>query len=257
MVRRWRAALGLAAALLAGACTPAKTPAPSTAASAPSTADGIGRVASAADARHAGALFRSGRGPFCSGSVVRGGRVDLVVTAAHCVVPGPGAAPRADLEYAPAYQRGAAPYGRWKVVGVTVDPRWTDRGDPDLDVAFLELAPRDGRLSDVVGAQRIAFDVPSRGAVRLVGYPDVAADPLACLGTMTAQSATQRRVGCTGYRTGTSGSPWLVDVDPAGRTGTVVGVIGGYQQGGDTDDVSYSPYFGADVQRLFRRAVRA
>jgi hypothetical protein len=36
----------------------------------------------------------------------------------------------------------------------------------------------------------------------------------------------------------------------------VVGVIGGYQLGGDTDDVSYSPYFGDDVQHLYQLAVQ-
>jgi hypothetical protein len=34
-------------------------------------------------------------------------------------------------------------------------------------------------------------------------------------------------------------------------------VIGGYQLGGDTDDVSYSPYFGADVQHLYQQALQA
>ena len=33
-------------------------------------------------------------------------------------------------------------------------------------------------------------------------------------------------------------------------------MIGGYQLGGDTDDVSYSPYFGADVQHLYRQALQ-
>ena len=33
-------------------------------------------------------------------------------------------------------------------------------------------------------------------------------------------------------------------------------MIGGFQQGGDTDDVSYSPYFGPDVQHLYQQAVQ-
>jgi hypothetical protein len=35
----------------------------------------------------------------------------------------------------------------------------------------------------------------------------------------------------------------LTDFDPATRTWAVAGVIGSFQEGGDTDDVSYSPYF--------------
>jgi V8-like Glu-specific endopeptidase len=241
--------------LVLTACT---SPAPAPAAPSPSP-DGIGRAASEKAARHAGALFRAGTGGhFCSGTVVSGGAADLVVTAAHCVTSGPGPAAYADLEYAPAYRNGKAPYGVWKAAGITVDPRWTDGADPDLDVAFIELAPRNGqRVTDVVGAERIAFDTPGSGTVRLIGYPDGADDPLSCLGTMTRRGDGQLRVACTGYAPGTSGTPWLTDFDRDSHTWTVVGVIGGYQEGGDTDDVSYSPYFGTDVQHLYQQALQA
>jgi hypothetical protein len=36
-----------------------------------------------------------------------------------------------------------------------------------------------------------------------------------------------------------------------------VGVIGGYQEGGDTDDVSYAASFGDHVRALFAEAVAA
>jgi V8-like Glu-specific endopeptidase len=220
--------------------------------------DGIGRVASAAAARQAGALFLAGGDHFCSGTVVGGGRADLVLTAAHCVSSAPGPVAPADLEYAPAYRHGTAPYGLWRAARVTVDPRWTEHADPAVDVAFIELAPRDGRrVADVVGAERIAFGTPARGPVRLTGYPDGADDPLTCLGTMSQREDGQLQIGCTGYAAGTSGSPWLTDVDPVTGTGAVVGVIGGYQGGGDTDDVSYSPYFGGDVLRLYQQAVQS
>ena len=243
--------------LALAACTsPATASAPAATPSA--TPDGIGRVASEHAARHAGTLLRAGTGGhFCSGTVVTGGGVDLVVTAAHCVTSGPGPVGYAYLEYAPAYRNGTAPFGVWKAARVTVDPRWTEDADPDLDVAFIELAPRNGRrVADVLGAERIAFGGPARGTVRLTGYPDGADDPLTCLGTMTRRDDGQLRVECTGYAPGTSGTPWLTDFDPVTRTWAVVGVIGGYQQGGDTDDVSYSPYFGADVQHLYQQAVQ-
>ena len=35
----------------------------------------------------------------------------------------------------------------------------------------------------------------------------------------------------------------------------LLGVIGGYEDGGTTPDVSYSPYFGDAVQALYRRAI--
>jgi hypothetical protein len=42
---------------------------------------------------------------------------------------------------------------------------------------------------------------------------------------------------------------------PRTRTGTIVGVIGGYQEGGDTAAISYSAYLGAEVRRLYEQAV--
>jgi hypothetical protein len=41
------------------------------------------------------------------------------------------------------------------------------------------------------------------------------------------------------------------------RTGTIVGVIGGFQLGGYTDAISYSAYLGRAVQRLYRQAITA
>ena len=49
---------------------------------------------------------------------------------------------------------------------------------------------------------------------------------------------------CGGYTNGTSGGPFLANVHPATGLGTVIGVIGGYEQGGDTPSVSYSARFG-------------
>ena len=45
---------------------------------------------------------------------------------------------------------------------------------------------------------------------------------------------------CDNYTNGTSGGPFLAHVNPKTGDGWVIGVIGGYQQGGDTPNVSYS-----------------
>jgi hypothetical protein len=42
---------------------------------------------------------------------------------------------------------------------------------------------------------------------------------------------------------------------PRIRSGIIVGVIGGYQEGGDTAAVSYSFDLGAEIQRLYQQAV--
>src|SRR6202012_662765 len=39
------------------------------------------------------------------------------------------------------------------------------------------------------------------------------------------------------------------------HTGTIVGVIGGYEEGGNTPSVSYSVRFGAAVQSLYQQAI--
>ena len=52
---------------------------------------------------------------------------------------------------------------------------------------------------------------------------------------------TQSRSECAGDRGdtgGTSGSPWVRNFNARTGTGTIVGVIGGYQQGGDLPAVS-------------------
>jgi len=46
----------------------------------------------------------------------------------------------------------------------------------------------------------------------------------------------------------------LADVDAATGQGSVIGVIGGYQQGGDTPQVSYAAIFSAAVTQLYATA---
>ena len=58
---------------------------------------------------------------------------------------------------------------------------------------------------------------------------------------------------CHGYRDGTSGGPWVIGFTARG-TGTLFGVIGGYQEGGDSDWASYSAVFGAAALALYRQA---
>ena len=61
---------------------------------------------------------------------------------------------------------------------------------------------------------------------------------------------------CGGYTDGTSGAPFLARPRGAG-TSTVIGVIGGYQQGGLLPAISYSTRFGPDVENLYQVAVSA
>jgi V8-like Glu-specific endopeptidase len=181
---------------------------------------------------------------FCTASVVKSASKDLLVTAAHCVSNGTD-----DLYFVPGYHDGKAPYGVWKLDKATLDPRWTNDEDQDLDVAFVSVQPLGGRhVQDVVGGYTLGINKTYTSTVRLTGYPSDEDAPITCVNRVSAYSSTQLRIACTAYSGGTSGSPWLTGGN------TVMGVIGGFQQGGNTDDVSYSAYFDNDIAALYRQA---
>jgi V8-like Glu-specific endopeptidase len=207
-----------------------------------------------------GALFEhdaSGE-HFCTASVVTSPGQDLLVTAAHCLNPGDGSGYRSDIVFVPDYRDGVAPYGIWTPQRLLVAPQWAKSADPDYDVGFVVLEPHDGKnIQQVLGANRLGFGTSFEQLVRVTGYPSTADAPITCINWTSQQSTTQLEFDCAGYSDGTSGSPWVTDYDPRTRTGTIVGVIGGYEQGGDTPSVSYSTYLGPGIQQLYQQALSA
>ncbi|QQM41842.1 trypsin-like serine peptidase [Streptomyces liliifuscus] len=201
---------------------------------------------SAGDAR-VGVLVRGGA-HYCTASVVHSERRDLVVTAAHCLSGSGGGA----IYFVPGYRGGEAPYGEWAVTRTYVGDGWKGREDEDSDVAFARVASRGGEeIEDVVGGNRLVAGrrvSPVGRAVTVVGYPRARETPVWCTNISTAYGGSQQRIECPGYSGGTSGSPWI---DAEGR---VVGVLGGFQQGGTTDDVSYSVVFGREAAELYGKA---
>jgi hypothetical protein len=121
-------------------------------------------------------------------------------------------------------------------------------------VAFLALGnPGEGvPIEDITGAEQLGTSWPARSYVQVLGYPDTSEQALQCANWTRAFSVTQLEFDCGGYTNGTSGGPFLADVDKATGQGTVIGVIGGYQQGGDTPSVSYSSVFGTRVLSLYQ-----
>ena len=208
-------------------------------------------------AARVGALFlhdASGN-HFCTASVVASPGHDLLVTAAHCINGGPHGGARSDIVFVPGYRDGKAPYGIWSPARLMVAKAWAQDADPDLDVGFVVLRRYHGRdIQQVLGADTMTFDPGYRNLVRVTGYPDSKDRPITCRNWTSRKSATQLRFDCAGFTGGTSGSPWITGFDPSTGTGRIVGVLGGYQEGGVTAGISYSAYLGRAIRQLYRQA---
>jgi V8-like Glu-specific endopeptidase len=193
---------------------------------------------------------------FCTASVVASPGENLLITAAHCINDGDGSGYKQDIVFIPDYRNGAMPYGIWTPQRLIVAPQWANSADPNFDVGFIVLQPHDGEnIQQVLGANQFGYDTEYQYLVRVTGYPSNASAPITCANWTSRQSDTQLEFDCDGYTGGTSGSPWVTGFDPRTRSGTIVGVIGGYEQGGDTPSVSYSAYFGSGIYQLYEQAI--
>jgi V8-like Glu-specific endopeptidase len=189
---------------------------------------------------------------FCTASVVHSSHGDLAITAAHCVTGQPGT-----MVFIPGYANGKEPYGVWRVTRVYTTQNWRSTQDANDDVAFLQLSnATDGvPIEDVTGAEQLGTGWPAHTLIQVIGYPDGASLPLWCMNWTKSFTPTQIEFDCGGYTDGTSGAPFLANVSVTTGQGTVIGVIGGYEQGGDIASVSYSVAFGTTVADLYQTAV--
>jgi hypothetical protein len=184
-----------------------------------------------------GALFTASAGKlgqhFCTASVVDSPGGDLAITAAHCVTSTSGT-----IDFVPGYDNGRTPYGVWTVTKVYVDQAWNSSSNPDDDFAFLRISQPGSSVpvEDETGAEKLATGTPaSHQQVQVM--------------------ASQLEFDCGGYTDGTSGGPFLSEVNQKTGQGMVIGVIGGYQQGGDYPQISYSSVLGANAAALYKTAV--
>ncbi len=207
---------------------------------------------------------------FCTATVVNSPYGNLVITAAHCLG-GRSRAGNLDVDFAPGYHDGVYPYGLWKATRFMADAQWDGvvnplfnphpkgdpnaKGDDDNDFAFLQLVAADGSNSQVqrkTGAAGLVFDTPSSGVVQVRGYPNTTEKPVTCQNKLTdSHIPHQLEFDCPGYLDGTSGSAFAT---PAGA---IMGVIGGYEQGGDLPQVSYSSTFDDNTRLLYTAAMSA
>jgi V8-like Glu-specific endopeptidase len=202
-----------------------------------------------------GALFTVVNGKlashFCTASVVHSRAGNLLITAAHCVFrnaqPLPGS-----MAFVPGYHRGKTPRGVWGITAVYVNKAWQLRRNVNNDVAFL-IAGRPGtHIERHTGAEVLGIDRPPQ-VVQVIGYPDSTKRPVSCVApARTFRTDSHQMVfDCDDFTTGTSGGPFLARVNAKTGDGTVIGVIGGWQEGGDSPSESYSPRFFTNVRDLY------
>jgi V8-like Glu-specific endopeptidase len=204
-----------------------------------------------------GALFTTSAGKlgqhFCTASVIDSPNGDLAITAAHCVTGNPGT-----IDFVPGYDNGSTPYGVWTVTNVYVDKAWSSSASANDDFAILRIGQPGSSepIEDETGAEQLVTGTPaSHQQVQVIGYPNGTDQPITCQNWLKEPMADQLEFDCGGYTDGTSGGPFLGEVNQATGQGLVIGVIGGYEQGGDTPQVSYSAVLGSSAAALYKIAV--
>jgi V8-like Glu-specific endopeptidase len=204
-----------------------------------------------------GALFftTGTQAHFCTASVVDSATLDLLLTAAHCVYGSSG--PATNVVYVPEWHQGVSPYGAWPVKTITVAAGWQQSENPDLDFAFLAVTPPAGvhkPIQLVTGGLRLGINTAYSQPITPIGYNNTDDQPIKCATRSLKFEPTQIEFYCNNYQDGTSGGPWITHFNPKTGTGTVIGEIGGYEQGGDYAWQSFSPYYSWSILRLFVQA---
>jgi len=187
----------------------------------------------------------------CTASVVDSPHGDVLLTAAHCVS-GSGAG----MVFAPGYHDGISPDGHWTVTAAHLAPGWLASQDPRDDFAFLTVAPRmiGGRevtIEQVTGAYQLGATLRSGEAITVIGYPAGSDDDAITCPTTVYFTRGFPSFDCRGFVDGTSGGPWLAHT---AHGTTIVGVIGGLNQGGCVDSTSYSSLLARTAQAVYARA---
>ncbi len=205
-----------------------------------------------------GALFSSSNGTlgshFCTATVVSSPAGNLLITAAHCLQ-GRSLSPAGSVVFAPGYHNGRFPDGTWAVTTEYVDAAWSTNQNPSDDVAFLVAGRKGTHIQRSTGAEILKIGEPAQ-VVQVIGYPDQTNEPITCTApARTFDPPLEMVFDCHNYTDGTSGGPFLADVNAKTGDGWVIGVIGGYEQGGDSPNVSYSPRFFSAVLALYKTAI--
>lgn len=198
----------------------------------------------------------------CSASVVESPAHNLILTAGHCAG---GMAVFVPM-YAAEYTLDKQPFGFYRISSWFTDNRYvhnTKKPISDLDFAFGRLEASGGgkQAQDVVGANKLVRTPSYLNKVTMVGYPS-SHNPedhgVRCpTQTEALPGFYQIQAKCRGMWGGVSGGPWFSQVDWAKGTGEIIGNVGGYNGGGNDENVdwlTYSPMHGDWFFRLYDEA---
>jgi V8-like Glu-specific endopeptidase len=204
--------------------------------------------------RSVGALFftTGNKAHFCTASIINSKSRNIILTAAHCVYHNGGFVE--NIAFVPEYHAGKRPYGTYAVESTFITGGWLQQANISQDYSFLAVK---GAVQNRVGAAlNLGIGKPTSQKLVAIGYNDSSNNPIWCQ-TKSFQPkglSSQMEFQCDGFWIGTSGGPWI-EGSSLNASGTVFGDIGGYEQGGNSPNWSYSPKFTALTESLYNFAV--
>jgi hypothetical protein len=160
--------------------------------------------------------------------------------------------------FAPKYENGVAPYGKWTARDLYAPALWSSNGDMQYDTGFAVMDQLNGQyLADVVQESGVEFGAARGLTYKSYGYP--AARPFngeslkSCAGAASDDTVNQfntQGISCdmTG---GSSGGPWFIGSDSTGLQNSI------NSYGYNRSPVMYGPYWGSVIQQTYASAETA
>ncbi len=200
----------------------------------------------------------------CTAAVI--GR-NIIVTAAHCFIGRISGVNYVTTGwmFAPMWHDNQFPYGKWYVHSVYLARNWISTLDPKFDFAVVVLNRRGGRSVGSYTGQdswnsKLVLKPGQSTPVRVVAIPGASSKALISVTRAVAVQASRRlevlKASTPGFGNGASGGPWFYPFNTKTDTGTIIGVTGGYQDGGATDSPSYADFLTGHFSDLMAAAIK-